>query len=177
LFHTSEKYIRKSERHVKKIALILSFIALSALFFQACSIFPKVMVLDDPLSKEDHLDLGLAYENEGKLDLAEREFLAADPLPQAVLALGNVYFQKGEYVLAEKYYLRSIRKSKDPNAMNNLAFLYVIEGRKLKNAAKLAERAVEEGIKQNLSDEEIRNFKSTYNQAETALSRSRAKSE
>ncbi|MDR2352164.1 MAG: tetratricopeptide repeat protein [Deltaproteobacteria bacterium] len=128
-------------------------------------------MVQDPLPKEEHLDLGLIYERDGKLDLAERELLAALPLQMAVLGLGNVYFQKGDYKQAERYYRRAISKSNDPIALNNLAFLYVIEGRNLKEASKLAERAVEEGIKRNLSDEEINNFKSTYNQAETALNR------
>jgi Flp pilus assembly protein TadD len=125
--------------------------------------------VDDPLSKEEHLDLGLSYEKAGSLDLAEREYAAADPLPLAILGLGNVCFQKGDHKRAEQAYRRVIRLSGDPSAMNNLAFLLLLEGRDLEEASELAEKAVEEGIRRNLSEDEIRNFKSTYNQAESAL--------
>jgi Flp pilus assembly protein TadD len=136
--------------------------------------FPKVIVLDDPLDKQEHLELGLAYEQDGKLDLAEREYLAADPIPQALLGLGNVYFQKGEHKQAEQCYRRLIREHGDPHALNNLAFLYLIDGRDLEDAVSLAEKAVDEGIRRNLPEDQIRNFKSTYNQAQTALSGKRA---
>jgi tetratricopeptide (TPR) repeat protein len=137
-----------------------------------CSLIPKVMVLDDPLSKEEHLELGLSYEKDGDLDLALREYQAADPLPMAILGTGNVLFVQGDHKRAEQAYRKAIRLYGDPSAMNNLAYLILLEGRDLQEAASLAERAVEEGIRRDLSDQEIRNFKSTYNQAETALGRS-----
>jgi tetratricopeptide (TPR) repeat protein len=135
---------------------------------------PGVMVIPDPLSPEEHLDLGLAYEREGKLDLALREYEAAGSIPLAVLGKGNVLFQQGQYRRAEAAYRRLLRGDLMPEAANNLAFMLILEGRDPERAAELAERAVEEAIKRNLDEAQIRNFKNTQNQAETALMNSRS---
>jgi tetratricopeptide (TPR) repeat protein len=138
-----------------------------------CGGMPGVVVMDDPLDKEEHFRLGVLYEADGKLELAEREYLAAGPMPEAQLGLGNVYFQMSEYKKAERCYRRAIKSSNNPSALNNLAFLLLLENRSLDEAAALAERAVEEGVRRNYTEEQIRNFKSTYNQAEAARARLR----
>ncbi|MFZ8787688.1 tetratricopeptide repeat protein, partial [Thermocrinis sp.] len=38
---------------------------------------PKIVILKDPLTAEEHINLGYLYEKQGKLDLAEEEYKKA----------------------------------------------------------------------------------------------------
>ncbi|MEW6379215.1 MAG: tetratricopeptide repeat protein [bacterium] len=115
------------------------------LFLYGCACWPRIIILEDPLTPKEHLSLGLAYEKNGEFDQAIREYrLAARKLPIACLYLGNVYFQKNEFAESKKYYLTAIRK--DPglaDAYNNLAWLYAVKGEALDQAERLALRALE----------------------------------
>ena len=106
---------------------------------------PRVMILDDPLSPEEHLRLGLAYEKDGELDNAIREYrAAAKRLPVAYFYLGNAHFQKNELDQAEKYYKRAIKEdSQNADAHNNLAWLYFVRRTNLDEAEKLVLKAIE----------------------------------
>ena len=106
---------------------------------------PRVIIYDDPLSSEEHLKLGMAYEKDGELDNAIREYkAAARRIPIAYLYLGNVHFQKNELDQAEKYYKKAIRKeAHNADVHNNLAWLYYIREENLDKAENLALRAME----------------------------------
>jgi tetratricopeptide (TPR) repeat protein len=106
---------------------------------------PRVMILDDPLSPEEHLRLGLAYEKDGELDNAIREYrAAAKRLPVAYFYLGNAHFQKNELDQAEKYYKRAIKEdSQNADAHNNLAWLYFVRRTNLDEAEELVLKAIE----------------------------------
>jgi tetratricopeptide (TPR) repeat protein len=112
--------------------------------FLACA-FPRIIVLDDPLSPEEHLNLGVAYEKNGELNNAIKEYdRASKKLPVAYLYLGNVYFQKNELEDAEKYYRKAIKKNPDnADAYNNLAWLYFTKKENLDEAEKLVLKAIE----------------------------------
>lgn len=112
--------------------------------FLGCSL-PKIIVLKDPLTPEEHLHLGVAYERKGELDHAIKEYkLASRKLPGAHLYLGNVYFQKNEYDEAEEYYRKAIEKDpKNADAYNNLAWLYYTKRENLGEAESLALKALE----------------------------------
>jgi tetratricopeptide (TPR) repeat protein len=114
-----------------------------AVVFVGCAV-PRVMILSDPLSSEEHLQLGIAYERKGEFDNAIKEYgAAAKKVPVAFLYLGNVYFQKNDFDKAEKYYRKAIRKDRsNADAHNNLAWLYYVEGRNLDQAEKLALTAI-----------------------------------
>lgn len=90
--------------------LLLGILVL--MLFPNCSL-PKIVVLKDPLTPEEHLNLGLAYEKKGLLDSAIQEYkLAAKKLTIAYLYLGNAHFLKNELGKAETYYKKMIdRKS------------------------------------------------------------------
>ncbi|MBU4344674.1 MAG: tetratricopeptide repeat protein, partial [Proteobacteria bacterium] len=109
-----------------------------------CSL-PRIIVLDDPLTPEEHLTLGIAYEKSGELDPAIKEYkLAAKKLPLAYLYLGNVYFQKNELDEAEKYYKKTIKKDpQNADAYNNLAWLYYTKKENLEEAERLVLKALE----------------------------------
>jgi tetratricopeptide (TPR) repeat protein len=117
---------------------------LLALCLYGCAL-PRIIVLDDPLSPEEHLNLGVAYERKGEPDYALKEYKAASKkLPLAFLYMGNVYFQKDEYEEAEYYYRKAIkRNSSNADAYNNLAWLYFIKKEKLDEAEMLALKAIE----------------------------------
>jgi tetratricopeptide (TPR) repeat protein len=122
--------------------LILAFTSLS--FFASCSSF-KIIVLKDPLTPEEHLNLGVAYEQKGELDHALREYqLASKKLPMAYLYLGNVHFQKKEFPKAEAYYKKAIKKEpQNADAYNNLAWLYYTQRENLDEGERLALKAIE----------------------------------
>jgi len=127
-----------------KIYLYFSFLISYFLFINSCAT-PKIIVLDDPLSPEEHLNLGVTYEKQGDLENALREYkVASKKLPLSYLYMGNVYLQKKEYEEAELYYRKAIKKNpENADAYNNLAWLYYIKREKLDEAERLALKAIE----------------------------------
>ena len=120
------------------VALTLLFLALSS-----CSL-PRITILKDPLTPEEHVNLGVSYEKRGELDAALKEYqAAARSMPLAYLYVGNVYFQKKSYSDAEKAYRKAIDKTNSAEARNNLAWLYYTTGSNLDEAEALARKAVE----------------------------------
>jgi tetratricopeptide (TPR) repeat protein len=106
---------------------------------------PRIMVLSDPLSAEEHLQLGIAYEQKGEFDNAIREYEAAEKkTPRAYYYLGNAYFQKRDFDKAESYYKKAINKeASNADAYNNLAWLYYVQGKNLVEAEGLVLKAME----------------------------------
>ena len=147
-----------------KIYLYFSFLISYFLFISSCTI-PRIIVLDDPLSPEEHLNLGVTYEKQGDFDDALKEYKAASKkLPLAYLYMGNVYFQKKEYDEAEVYYKKAIKKNpENADAYNNLAWLYYTKRENLDEAERLALKAIElnPSKKEEYSDtlEKIRGFR------------------
>ncbi|MBI5379916.1 MAG: tetratricopeptide repeat protein [Nitrospirae bacterium] len=125
---------------------------------------PRIVVLHDPLSAEEHLRLGALYEARGQVNLAEKEYAAvlqrdarsADPLSdrqagrmparraEAHTRLGNLAYQRGEPATAGRHYLDALAHRPDhPEACNNLAWIYAEQGGGLEEAEALARRAVQ----------------------------------
>ena len=122
----------------------LLFAVCFLLIFSGCSL-PKIIIVKDPLTPEEHINLGVAYEKQGDFENAAKEYEAASKnLPRAYYYLGNVYFQKKDWGKAEKYYRESIRKDpQNADAYNNLAWLYYTRQENLSRAEELARRAIE----------------------------------
>ncbi len=120
------------------------------LFFglAGCGAIPKLIVLNDPLSSQEHLQLGLSYEAQGAWDLALMEYQTAldkGGSPSVIQGyLGNVYYGKKDYPAAEQAYKKSLRlNSRNAPILNNLASLYLIEGKDLFEAERFVQRAIE----------------------------------
>ncbi len=116
----------------------------SLLLIFGCA-FPRIIVLEDPLTPEEHLNLGVAYEEKAEFEHAIKEYkLAAKKLPIGYLYLGNAYFQKNDLDAAERYYRKAIKKASDnADAYNNLAWLYYTKDENLDEAEALALKAME----------------------------------
>jgi len=101
---------------------------------------PRIIVLEDPLTAEEHLELGVAYERSGEYDLAIREYeraLRKDRESfQARVNLGNVRLAKKEYGKAREEYREALRiRPGDPEATNNLAWAAILSGEEREEAA------------------------------------------
>lgn len=133
-------------RSMMKVAVLL-MILLGAL--QACSSLPRIVVLHDPLTPQEHVTLGESYQAQGSTELAVREFQAAlrqqsDYAP-ALIALGNRSFEAGALQEAEEYYRRVLDAVPNhPAASNNLAMVYLSRGDRLDEAERLAKGALAE---------------------------------
>lgn len=126
--------------------LIRAFLIFILCFFPilSCSM-PRIIILDDPLSPEEHINLGVTYERKGEFEAAIKEYKAASRKnPLAYLYMGNVYFEMKDYERAEEYYKRAIEEDpQNPDAHNNLAWLYYTTGKNLEEAERLAIKAIE----------------------------------
>jgi Flp pilus assembly protein TadD len=126
-------------------ALLAAFVVATAL--AGCS---RIVVLHDALTAEEHNDLGVVYEREGKTELAAREYrraLRRDPsLARARVNLGNLAAGLGRWKRAAAEYRRALRVAPDDgDALNNLAMALLRLGGDLEEAERLAERAVGAG--------------------------------
>ncbi len=135
--------VRKDVKNRFGFSCISLLLALYVSFLAGCSL-PRIIVLDDPLSPEEHLNLGVAYEKKGELDGAMKEYKAASAkLPVAYLYLGNVCLEKNELDKAEGYYRKAMAKMPgNGDAYNNLAWLYYTKKEKLDEAEGLALKAM-----------------------------------
>ena len=151
--------------------------SLLGLLASGCSWLPKVHVVSDPLSKEEHLRLAMTYEKDGELDIAEREYRAAFPLGAAYLGLGNVLYQKGEVDDALPFYRRAWQFEKIPAAANNLAWVLLMEGGSLEEAKEMATLAVGRAEEEGLDQAVIDSFKGTLSQIDQAIKASGRRAE
>jgi tetratricopeptide (TPR) repeat protein len=134
------------DRIKHNVNVLLFLISALPILIWGCSI-PRIIIIKDPLTPEEHINLGVAYEKEGEIDQAIKEYrLAAKKLPIAYLYLGNVHFQKEEWADAETNYKKAIKKDpQQADAYNNLAWLYCTRGENLDYAENLALKAIELG--------------------------------
>ncbi|UCG78528.1 MAG: tetratricopeptide repeat protein [Nitrospirota bacterium] len=128
----------------KRSVTVLIALVITVLLLSSCAL-PRFVVVDDPLSPGEHINLGLSYERKGELDNALKEYeVASRKLAIAYYYMANAYFLKGEHDLAEKNYKKVIRKLPDnADAYNNLAWLYYTKKENLDEAEELALKALE----------------------------------
>ena len=132
------------------MGLVRLFWPLLLLFFSGwagCGTIPKVIILNDPLSSKEHLQLGLSYEARGEWDLAILEYQTAldkGGSPSVIQGyLGNAYYAKKNYIAAEQAYRKSLHlDARNAPILNNLASLYLAERRDLLEAERLTQQAI-----------------------------------
>jgi Tfp pilus assembly protein PilF len=98
-----------------------------------CSRVPRIIVLSDPLTAAEHVELGVAYDRKGELDLALREYERAlrkdGKFYRARVNLGNVFLAKKEYGKARDEYLLALEfRPGDAEATNNLSWAAIFSG-------------------------------------------------
>lgn len=128
--------------------ICIYFSLLLSLLISGCSM-PKVVILNDPLSAEEHLQLGLSYEKKGLLEEAIKHYEDASKSDaRGFLFMGNLYLNQNKYNEAEENYRKAIKKDSNlADAYNNLAWLYYQKGEKLEEAEELVKKAIEIEIK------------------------------
>lgn len=126
------------------VLLLLSFLA-------GCSL-PGIYVIDDPLDARQRNELGYVYEQQGKLDLAEREYRLAAKRDRRWAVpwfnLGNVSYKTGDYGRAESHFRQALKRDPDnPDVMNNLAWVLYVQGDR-DGALKWVEEAISISLKE-----------------------------
>jgi tetratricopeptide (TPR) repeat protein len=112
-----------------------------------CSRVPRIIVLSDPLSAAEHVELGVAYERKGELDLARREYERAlrkdRTFYRARVNLGNIFLAKKEYGKAREEYLLALElRPGDAEATNNLSWAAIFSGEGIDKALARMEAVV-----------------------------------
>ncbi|MEK6695847.1 MAG: tetratricopeptide repeat protein, partial [Candidatus Deferrimicrobiota bacterium] len=112
-----------------------------------CSRIPRIIVLEDPLNAAEHVELGVAYERKGELDLARREYeralLKDRKFYRARVNLGNIFLAKKEYGKAREEYLLALElRPGDAEATNNLSWAVIFSGEGIDEALARMESVV-----------------------------------
>jgi tetratricopeptide (TPR) repeat protein len=128
---------------------LISALALAGLL-SGCGHLPVLIVPLDPLSAEEHVRLGAAYEAQGLRPEAVAQYEDAfktDPeYAPAWMAFGNASFDAGDFKSAERSFRRVLKLSPGhAGAGNNLAMVYLAQGVKLDEAERLAREALAQG--------------------------------
>lgn len=116
------------------------------LFFSGCSL-PRIIILKDPLSVEEHIKLGTIYQTQGKLELAEQQYHEAvrkDPKSvQALRLLADISFSMKKYPEAESAYKKAIKlQPQNGDLYNNLSWVYLEQNTHIDEAEELVDKAI-----------------------------------
>jgi len=116
------------------------------MLFAGCSL-PKIIILHDPLSPEEHNNLGRIYESQKKFDQAMQQYDAAlkkkpDFVP-TLLLVGDLSYRLKKYSEAEAAYKKAIKlQPENGDIYNNLCWVYIDQTVNLDTAAELIQKAL-----------------------------------
>jgi Tfp pilus assembly protein PilF len=135
---------RNSASGVRKSSFFLIIAVMVIL--SGCSL-PRIIILNDPLSPEEHNNLGSIYESQGKFDLAAqqyREALKKEPKSvSSLLLLGDLSFRTGNYPEAEASYRKAIKlQPGNGDIYNNLCWVYLEQRDGIEKAEDLIRKAL-----------------------------------
>jgi Tfp pilus assembly protein PilF len=116
------------------------------LILSACSL-PRIIILNDPLSSEEHNKLGSIYESQGKFEFAAqqyREALRKEPKSvSSLLLLGDLSFRTRNYSEAEASYRKAIKlQPGNGDIYNNLCWVYLEQQSGIEKAEDLIRKAL-----------------------------------
>lgn len=134
--------------HSVKLLFLLLPLVLLIVLLGSCASLQGSLFMEDPLTAEEHNNLGVIYEREGKNDLAIREYKKAissdSSLVTPLVNLGNVYLKQGEFTESEKSYMNALELDEtNLEAANNLASLYIETGENYKDGLRYMGQATE----------------------------------
>lgn len=114
------------------LPVAVSLLLIAPLLF-SCAL-PRVVVLEDSLTAEQHNDLGYVYEQKEIFDLAEKEYLLAVKKRKEwhvpYFNLGNLMFRTEDYKKSEDFFRKALKYDPNsPDAMNNLANALMMQAR------------------------------------------------
>ncbi|MBU4371743.1 MAG: tetratricopeptide repeat protein [Proteobacteria bacterium] len=127
----------------------------AALLLSSCAL-PKIVVMEDRLTAEQHNDLGYVYEQKGIFDLAEKEYLLAvkkrEDWQVPYFNLGNLMFKIGDFKKSEKFFRTTLNYNpNNSDVMNNLANALLMQERH-REARQVIEQALRIENKQEYLD-------------------------
>ncbi|MGE5751291.1 MAG: tetratricopeptide repeat protein [Nitrospirota bacterium] len=128
-------------------AVWVAILCLSAiLFIHGCSL-PKIIILHDPLSPEEHNNLGRIYESQQQFDQAMQQYHAALKKDQnfvpSLLLLGDLSYRLKKYAEAESAYKKAIKlQPENGDIYNNLCWVYIDQKINMETATDLVQKAM-----------------------------------
>jgi len=125
---------------------ILPFLLMLLLASCAMPKIPQIIVIDDPLTAQQHNDLGVAYEEKGDFALAGKEYEKAIKKNRdwviPYLNLGHLYYRQDKLDQAERALREGLRvKGDHPDLLNNLAWVLMEKGQ-YEQATALIDKAI-----------------------------------
>ena len=133
-------------RLLRRAAFIMTILSLLALV--GCGHAALTGREEDPLSAREHFTLGSIYEKRGEPELALREYTMAlrkdSHFLPAVTRSAELSYVMGHYDQAESSYRKAIKLApRNGDLYNNLCWVYLSQGKKLKKAERLIIVAME----------------------------------
>ncbi|HTP03999.1 MAG TPA: tetratricopeptide repeat protein [Nitrospirota bacterium] len=125
----------------------VAMLCLSAiLFIQGCSL-PKIIILHDPLSPEEHNNLGRIYESQQQFEQAMEQYHAALEKDRnfvpSLLLLGDLSYRLKKYAEAESAYKKAIKlQPENGDIYNNLCWVYIDQEINMEMATDLVQKAI-----------------------------------
>lgn len=132
--------------HLLNVAAKLAVALFIISFLFSCSL-PKIIILNDPLSPEEHNNLGRIYESQGNLDGASQQYrdaIAKDrKSTTSLLLLGDVSYHAKHYAEAESAYKKAIHlQPGNGDIYNNLCWIYLDQNSGIEKAEELIKTAI-----------------------------------
>lgn len=136
--------------------LPVAILLLVAVMLLSSCALPKIVVMEDRLTAEQHNDLGYVYEQKGIFDLAEKEYLLAvkkrEDWQVPYFNLGNLMFKIGDFKKSEKFFRTALNYNpNNSDVMNNLANALLMQERH-REARQVIEQALRIENKQEYLD-------------------------
>jgi len=146
----------KRKMDTTAISLFKQFILALIIFVVAGCAMPKIVVIDDPLTAQQHNDLGVAYEEKGDFTLAGKEYEKAIKKNRdwviPYLNLGHLYYRQDKLDQAERALREGLRvKGDHPDLLNNIAWVLMEKGQ-YEQATALIDKAITREDKEEYRD-------------------------